>query len=236
MSLINEALKKAQRQRTDATPSLAPVVPPAANGGTAFPRIVKRKTPIPARALMMLLTGGILVLLTGIVLTIVVLNLESTPLVFAKKALGHQAKPTPSPAVEPPSPPSVVLPPIVTTIKPVEVDPILPPPQPHPVAVTPAPVPTPPPAPVSVVVVPPSTPPPILTPKPIANPAVYAFLESLRITGVRVAGEDSKAIMNDRVVRLRDYVDRSLRLRLKAINASSMVFVDDPGFEYTKPF
>ena len=244
MSLINEALKKAQRQRTDAVPPMAPVAPSTGNSRPLSPRIVKRKAPMPARALMMLLTGGVLVLLTGIVLTVVVLNLDSPSLVASKKASNHQVKSDPVPVASIPPPPTVVLPPIVIPVKPVEVIPTIPP-LPAPVVVTPAlPVvrPTPPPVAVvqpAVIPVPVSPVSPAITvapAKPVANPAVTTFLDTLRITGVRVSGDDSKAILNDRVVRIRDYVDRTLRLRLIHVTQSEMVFTDDNGFEYTKSF
>lgn len=235
MSLINEALKKAQRQRTDATAPVIVSAPTPVSGGSPSPRIVKRRPPMPARTLVLLLVGGGLVLVTGGIVTFVLLNLESAPIVAVKSALGHRP-PTPPPIIAP-SVPTVTLPPV--TPVPVAGGP---PPAPAPIPV-PIPVavsiPVPVAQPIPEVIVPPK--PPIVParpptpPKLAANPAVYTFLDTLRITGVRMSGGDSKVIMNDRIVRLNDYVDRALGLRLVKVTGSSLVFTDDNGFEYTKP-
>ena len=71
---------------------------------------------------------------------------------------------------------------------------------------------------------------------PFSNPAVVEFLERLRVAGVRASATDPKVLMNDRVYRLNDVVNRALGLRLTAISASTLIFVDDSGFEYTKTF
>jgi hypothetical protein len=59
-------------------------------------------------------------------------------------------------------------------------------------------------------------------------------LESLRISGIRVSPTDPKVIMNDRVFRLNDLVDRPTQLRLIRIDSSTLTFVDASGFEYQK--
>ncbi len=241
MSLINEALKKAQRQRTDVPPFIAPAAAAPADSPRS-PRVVKRRPPMPARALMLLLVGGGLVLVTAGVVTFVLFNLDSTPVIAVKSALGHRPKPVPPVAVTP-AIPTVTLPAIPGSE-------VTPPPPPQ--ATTPIPVPAPVPAPVviekpaPIVVVPPPSVPVVKTspppaPKPLANPAINTFIEALRITGVRLSGRDSKVIMNDRIVRLNDYVDRTLGLRFTKIidaapdHASSLVFTDENGCEYTKP-
>jgi hypothetical protein len=233
MSLINEALKKAQRQRTDAPPLIVPAAAPA--GGPPAPRIVKRRPPMPARTLMLLLVGGVLVLVTAGIVTFVLLNLDSTPIVAVKSAIRHRTKPVPPAAVNP-GIPTVTLPQIpaaeVTTTPPSQATTPIPAPPPVPVPEVLV-KPVQPPAPVAIVRPPPA-------PKPVANPAIYTFIEALRISGVRVSGRDSKVIMNDRIVRLNDYVDRTLGLRLTKIDTStdhspSLIFTDENGFEYTKP-
>ena len=236
MSLINEALKKAQRQRTDVPPSTPPAAAAAPADSPPLPRVVKRRPPTPARKLMLQLVGGVIVLVTAGVATFVLLNLDSTPVLAVKSALGHHPKPVPPVAVTPEIP-TVTLPVIPASA-------VTPPPQ----ATGPLPVPAPvvieKPA-VIVVVPPPSSPVtqaiPPATLKPQANPAIYPFIAALRITGVRLSGRNSKVIMNDRIVRLDDYVDPSLGLRFTKIidaapdHASILVFTDDNGFEYTKP-
>jgi hypothetical protein len=241
MSLINEALKKAQRQRTDTAPLIAPAAAPA--GGPPSPRIVKRRAPMPARTLMLLLVGGGLLLVTAGIVTFVLLNLDSTPIVAVKSALGHRPKPVP-PADVTPAIPTVTLPAIpraeaaapTTTLLATAALPV-PSPVPAPEVIEkPVPVVAAPPPPAQVAKVRPPA-----APKLVANPAIYAFIETLRITGVRASGRNSKVIMNDRIVRLDDYVDRTLGLRLTKIidatpdHASGLVFTDENGFEYTKP-
>jgi len=229
MSLINEALKKAQRQRVDAaTPASLPETP--SGDGSPAPLIAKRRPPMPARTLVLLIVGGGLVLVTGGILTFVLLTFDSKPpaVVAHTTPAVHPdtPRPTPAPAAAtlPPAPaPAVIVTPVPLPVKPVEV------------AVSPAPAP----APVATVAPPPPTPVvvaprPMVSAKPAANPAVYTFLDGLRITGVRVSGGDSKVIMNDRIVRLNDYVDRATGLRLTKITATSLDFTDGTGFTYTK--
>jgi hypothetical protein len=71
---------------------------------------------------------------------------------------------------------------------------------------------------------------------PVANPRVYEFLDALRITGIRVSDTDPKVIMNDRVFRLNDLVDRATGLRLTVVAPSTLTFVDQTGYEYRKNF
>jgi hypothetical protein len=58
----------------------------------------------------------------------------------------------------------------------------------------------------------------------------------LRVAGIRVSPTDPKVIMNDRVFRLNDLVDRTTQLRLVKVEASTLTFVDASGFEYRKNF
>jgi len=200
MSLINDALKKAQRQRADAAPPVpAPSPAPSLPDTPVAPRIPKRRPPIPARTLMLLLVGGGLVFVTAVAIAIILLNLDSQPPVKSGTPPVHHTPPPPPPAPIP-----------AVTLPPVETPAIVVPPKPA--------VPEPPPAP----------------PKPVANPAVYTFLKALRVTGVRVAGPDSKVIMNDHIVRLGDYADRMTGLRLTHVSIDNLGFTDDAGFEYTK--
>lgn len=247
MSLINEALKKAQRQRTEG-PAAAPVHTPAATSGGGEPAlpIAKRRPPMPARTLVILLVGGLAVMFMGGVLAFLFLADNSTP-THAPSPVIATRPPTPVTVPPAPAPELVITPtpapaptpapvpaPVVEVKLPVIPRPT-PPPAPSP---TPAPAPapvvahTPTPAPAPVVVAP-VTPGPRV---PTANPQVYEFLEKLRIAGIRVSPTDPKVIMNDRVFRLNDIVDRATQLRLQRINADNLIFVDASGFEYKKSF
>ncbi|MFA6962060.1 MAG: hypothetical protein WC205_14995 [Opitutaceae bacterium] len=240
MSLINEALKKAQRQRTEdpvATPPPSPSTPTLS--GIQLARIPKRKTPLPASTLLLLLGGGFAVLLMGGIFAVVFLVPDKTPPPVIKTTAvtpPSQVSPitTPVTPVTPVSPvapitPVATTPPTVdTTPEPPVVSVKLPP------IVTPSPTP---PVEVAPVIPPTPTPPPVTEVKvPVANPKVYEFLEALRVSGIRVSATDPKVIMNDRVFRLNDVVDKPTHLRLTRVDASSLTFTDDKGFEYQKSF
>lgn len=272
MSLINEALKKAQRQRTE-----DPVIVPSSTGTApgigsgAAPRIPKRRPPMPARTVILLIGGSALLVMAGL-LGFVMLHDADTP---ASPSRPVVARTTPAPGTDAPlgspltpsgktnsaTPAPVVLPP-----------PIVPAPAPSiAVIATPAPViqaPTAAPtsAPMgnvaevrlpSVIVPPAVTPAPTQPPgsvevfnrpvvaahsngfaglAPTPNPKVYEFLQALKITGIRVSETDPKVIMNDRVFRLNDLVDKSTQIRLLKVTASSLTFVDVNGVEYQKSF
>ena len=197
MSLINEALKKAQRQRTDPNTAPVPAAEPArATGGTAV-RIAKRRPPMPARTLMILITGGGAVFLMACVLIFIYCTVDKATVTKAMHPFSHTQvkKPEPTPAAIP----SVVLPPIAPPI-----------PIPEPIRQE------------SVA--------------PVSNPQVESFLSTLRVAGVRASETDPKVIMNDRIFRLNEIVDRATGLRLTHVDASTIEFTDARGFKYTKLF
>lgn len=69
-----------------------------------------------------------------------------------------------------------------------------------------------------------------------ADPAVLTYLETARVTGVRASATDPKVLMNSRVYRLNDVVDRTLQLRVTKIESRGLEFSDSRGFVYTKLF
>jgi len=75
-----------------------------------------------------------------------------------------------------------------------------------------------------------STPPP----SPRQNRQIVVLINSLHVTGVRVAGDDSKVLMNNRVYRLNDTIDYDLGLKLTGVSTTALTFVDDSGVVYTK--
>ena len=68
------------------------------------------------------------------------------------------------------------------------------------------------------------------------NPYVIAFLEASRITGVRIAGSQSKVLMNNRVFRKNAIVEPKTKLRITKILKNEIQFVDESGLRYTKQF
>lgn len=217
MSLINEALKKAQRQRTEAPVVVDTSIPPSTGGGS--PRIAKRRQPMPARTLVLLIGGVFAVILMCGVLGFVIFRTDPSTPPAAKIEIAVVSSLPPEPA---PLPAIAPLPPVVA----VKLPPI-------------TPSDSTPPSSVEVSVVPekpkPAPPKPVVL-APVANPRVYEFLETLRVSGIRASETDPKVIMNDRVFRINDLVDRATQLRLTRVESSSLTFVDGTGFEYRKTF
>lgn len=71
---------------------------------------------------------------------------------------------------------------------------------------------------------------------PVPDNAVLDFLERSKVTGVRASDSDPKVLMNDRVYRLNDVVDRDLNLQVVSISPRELQFRDGRGFVYTKAF
>lgn len=68
------------------------------------------------------------------------------------------------------------------------------------------------------------------------DPRVQGFLERVRVTGIRASPTDPKVLMNDRVYRLNDIVDRDLQIRVVSIAPRQLRFTDPRGYTYTKSF
>ena len=66
------------------------------------------------------------------------------------------------------------------------------------------------------------------------DPKILAYLDALQVAGVRVSGTGSKVLMNDRVFRENEIVDHLLGLRLKKVQSDMLTFVDERGAIYTK--
>lgn len=202
MSLINEALKKAQRQRSEIGTTVTPPMP----GGA----------PAPAARHQSRNTSSVLLLAGGAGLLVVV-SVVATTLIFSRSSAEEKAPaPAPPPASPPPgiagaaaSPPIIQAPIIATPEIPVEEAPL--PAIAH-VAAQPA----------------------HAEPKPDAR--IYAFVDGLRVTGVRAAGDDSRVLMNGQVYRRNDIVERAMGLRLIAVEAESLTFTDSQGAVYVKNF
>jgi hypothetical protein len=255
MSLINDALKKAQRQRSQAPQDFTPS--PSNEGG----RVAKRGAPMSAQTMVLIGAGCALLVVISAVSAVLFVNSGSSK---PKPAVVAATTPTPAPVVtsvpkvELPSalPAPITLPPLK---KPAEAEPVvIAAPPSAPVENKPAPKPTAPvsrpaivstPEPVAVApkeVAPPvSTSTPALAPVPVPaavrSPAVpdervNAYLDALRITGVRSSGHDSRVLMNEKVFRVNDMVDRSLGLKLTVVAADHLTFTDGNGLTYDKYF
>jgi hypothetical protein len=65
---------------------------------------------------------------------------------------------------------------------------------------------------------------------------VAAFVETIRVTGIRSSGAESRVLMNERVYRVNDIVDRTLGVKLIKASAESLTFSDARGVKYEKRF
>lgn len=224
MSLINDALKRAQRDRTSHAQAPLPHAP-----GASSLRPAGRSGPPWLLIGLGATIGGLFALVAVLLLR------PSAPASAPIAAAAPLAAPaTPPPATQASaavaSPPAVTLPVSLTstetpsaatstaatlTADPVRATaataPLVIPSVPAPVAATPAG---------------PARP----------TPRLIQAVEALRVTGIRAAGADSKVLMNDRVYRVGDIVDHELQIRLTAATAQSLTFVDETGASYTRNF
>ena len=260
MSLINDALKKAQRQRTGET-APQPSLPSAPTGGEhPEPRVVKRPKPAGFNAQMLKL--GLVIGSAALILVVSVLIWS-----FAKPAPAPRVQAKTPPAPEPAAKATVVAssekptaaataP--VTTFSlnipepaPAKPEPVQPEPaKPEPVKKSPpvekavvqteapakrveAPAPV---AETPVKAVEPVEKPAPVVAKPKPDPRVLAYIDTLRVTGIRAAGADSKVLMNDRVYRLNDVIEHQFGLKLVGVAVGALSFEDAQGATYTRNF
>ena len=210
MSLINDALKKAQNRHGDSTPSTSPAGPAAI---PSAPR--KGKTPFGKIALI---CAGIALLSAAVSATVILLVVRKdpppTPSVSTTTSPGSSAQSTPattpiSAPVIAPVTPAPVTPPIVVE-KPLQPGPTTP-------SVT-----LPPPEPVAPVIK--------------LGTRIQSFIDRLRVTSIRISDTGNKVILNDRLFRTNDLVEPSLGLRLTDIQANQLTFTDESGNTYVRHF
>ena len=65
---------------------------------------------------------------------------------------------------------------------------------------------------------------------------ITAFVDSVRVTGIRSSGAESRVLMNERVYRVNDIVERTMNVRLISAAADSLTFSDSRGVTYVKRF
>jgi hypothetical protein len=217
MSLINEALKKAQRQRTpDAG---APDLAASANAPSG--PIVRRSRPMPAQTLLLIVAGAAVLIVFSAIGTVYLMNRTPEP-----KSVPVTILPPPPVAPAPDTSPSpvIVAPSLdVASNAPAESSapaavelPAIPLTQPAPTAPTAEPAPAPAPA--------------------LPDPRIQTFVDAIRVAGIRSSGAESKVLMNDRVYRVGDTVDLALGIKLEAVAPDSLTFVDAHGASYKRNF
>jgi len=63
---------------------------------------------------------------------------------------------------------------------------------------------------------------------------ILTFIDDMRVGGVRIAGNDCRVLLNDRVYRVNSMVSMELGLRLTGVTPSALTLVDEDGVVYTK--
>ena len=208
MSLINDALKKAARQRAEDQDEPAPL---AQKGGRK--RIPRRGAPMTVQTLVLLAAGAVTLIVASVVITGVFITGKLEPKAVA---VARPMPPTPTP-----QPPPAIVVRVPTALPAIAVQPTLPPPTEAPVVEA---VPTPTPAPV---VPAPAAQVAAAAPPPMSRgDQVQAFIDKMRVTGVRTAGTDSKALVDGHVFRVNDVVDRALGIRLVQVDADHLTLLD----------
>jgi hypothetical protein len=243
MSLINDALKKAQRERTETTVE----APSFASEGTVS-RSSPRRGASPASNMAPALIGaGVAVALIAIagVGFFLFRGKPAAPTVETARTVTAPSAPMPTvnstPSAPPKEEPSKVQVAEVAPLPTVHSEPaptsapafkLNIPEAPASAKTTPAAVakkvePTPAPAaPIEAVPTTPGTP----------SAKMIDLIEALRVSGIRASGSDSKVLMNDRVYRVNDLVDRELGIRLIGVEPGALTFRDPSGAVYTRHF
>ena len=224
MSLINDALKKAARQRAE---EQADVVAPMPGGGN-------RHAPGsggPMRTQTMVLIGAA-------ALGLIVVSAVVTGVFVAGKseqksaAMAPVPTPTPSPQKVVVQSPVIALPQVLQTSAP----------SPTPVAATkPASAPVLHPLPAarqvpSPVISAPAAAASVASAPESHNDLIQGIIDRYRISGVRAAGLDSKALVDGHVYKVNDLIDKSLGLRLVKVEPDHLTFVDAQGETYVRSF
>lgn len=216
MSLINEALKKAQRMRHQDSPGASLAVDPAPSAPSPLPAAPPlRRGRAPTSQIFLFAVVGIpLLIVVCVGVTWLLLRPSTETPSLARETPAPAA--TSSASLPLPEPISISLPLATTPPPPAPADPA-PPRLPQAAAATKIAV---------------SGDP--ATPRP--DPRVNAFLDTLRVSGIRASATDPRVSMNDRVFRLDDIVDRNLELRIIGIAHEGLTFIDPSGFIYKTQF
>ena len=254
MSLINEALKRAQHLRKEEAAGHA--TPPP---GDPAHRVAHRGKPMASQTLMLIVAGSVAIIVITVVATVYLLRDDDTvPAVDRTPAPAVVKIPEAAPASTETAPAVVLSIPNAaagtTAAQPVTT-PAITAPVPAPVAAKPTPPAPTPAAPVTQPVTPPiaaatvpaasvAAPAPIatapITPAPAAaanvapDQQVLIYLDNMRVLGVRFSGLDSKVLIGDRVFRINDIIERNFGLRLVEVQPDRLFFVDGRGAAYTK--
>lgn len=231
MSLINDALKKAQRERTGASPQPHTTATASGAAGAARPSAKPGTNLWPLAMTAVALVGGgaavwFLKPATPTPMTVAAAVLPAAPAVTETSTRAEPLPAASAPAAAPrPEPTSPQLHIDISSTAPAAPAPA----QQSTLELQPVP------AAVPVAAGTSAAPAPIQITLQAEDPRVLAFLDSARINGIRVAADDAKLLMNNKVFRAGDIVDRELGLKLITIRPGELVFEDKRTTQYRKP-
>lgn len=252
MSLINEALKKAQRQRTDQpdSPAGSAVVTGTATtppDAAASEMPVRRGRSSRSGAPVVLLgAGGAVLVVISVVVTVFLLNRPAPrPAGASPRSPGvNEVASSPAPVASLPEIKAPVIPRLEPATTPVETAPAPSASPANTAAVTATANPAPEPAtatatesastaaPVASAAAAPATP----RTDGKTDPRISAFVDAIRVAGIRSSGNESRVLMNEKVYRVNDLVERTLAIRLTKVEADTLTFTDANGIVYVKSF
>ena len=233
MSLINEALKKAQNQRTNPPVTPPGTPPPTANSSAPQPS--------PFGKIGVLIAICAVIVSLSVLATVFLLRRPtSEPIVSALPATAPapqriaSATTTPAPIAAKPTDAVSPAPTVAAaTNTPANNSAKTSPASATATAANAAPLTA------SAIAFPVMTPTPTPSPEPTpVKPTIriQALVDKFRISGIRISDTDSKVILNDHLFRVDDPVESSLGLRLTKIEEHRLTFVDADGNTYVKRF
>jgi hypothetical protein len=231
MSLINDALKKAARQRAQEESGVAPLRP---GGGVA--QSTGQRAPMSTQTMILIGAAALVLIVVSAVVTGMLIAGKFEPKPAAVVAAA------PAPAAAAPAPTIAISVPKPTPARVAAPAPVV---APAPVAAAPAPV---------VVTTPVPTAPPAAAPPSVAviaapaataaqaaaaqaqNDLIQNLVDKYHVSGVRAAENGSKALIDGHVYRQGEFLDRSLGLKLIGVDQDHLTFTDKAGNTYIKSF
>jgi hypothetical protein len=229
MSLINDALKKAQNRHGESAPSVPP------SSGPATVPTAPRKGKTPAAKIALTIAGiALLCTLVSVSVTLLVLRKDEPAPVAILPVASNSPATSPILPAQPSAPVAAPAPSAKSAIEtpattPGETTPIASPsPSDSPLSAPPA-------SPITPAA---ATPPPpvIVAPAIQLGTRIQSFVDRLRVTSIRISDTGNKAILNDRLFRVDDIVEPSLGLRLTDIQPKLLTFTDESGETYLRRF
>jgi hypothetical protein len=218
MSLINDALKKAARQRAEAQADLSTLMP--GGGGS---RASGHGAPMRKQTVALIAGAAVALAVVSAVVTSVLMGGKTAPAPVAAAPAPQVALPrpqaTPAPAVQAPVVIAITVPKVILTT---------PSPTAAPVVVEPVRVA----APVAAARIPDAPPASTLS----HADQVQAYVDGLHVSGARAAGSDSKALVDGHVFKVNDLLNRTLGVRLIQVDPDHLTFVDSTGAAYLKSY